>query len=312
MNCSGLSSIIVDNGNTIYDSRNNCNAIIESNSNTLLCGCKNTIIPNGVTSIGGGAFFGCSGLTTMTIGNSVKSIGNGAFYGCSGLTSVTIGNSVTSIDKYAFDNCSNLTSVTSLNPQPPVCQTSTFSDYTIPLYVPQGSTLKYKAADVWRNFVIIRELSEEDDIYLTINDGAKGNVEIKVDKENPYLTLRFKPENGWRIYSVTLNGGNVTDEVDSNGSYSTPAINENSQLTIVYTQGSSSAPSLENAQLHFSSTDHSIVINGTVGGERISVCSIDGKSIANVVASGYTTEIPVSDHQVYLIKINNSVFKVSM
>ena len=65
-----------------------------------------------VTSIGGNAFFGCSGLTSVTIPNSVTSIGGGAFYGCSGLTSVTIPNSVTYIEGYAFSGCSGLTSVT--------------------------------------------------------------------------------------------------------------------------------------------------------------------------------------------------------
>ena len=110
--CPSLTSIIVEPGNTKYDSRNNCNAIIETTSNTLIAGCKNTVIPNSVTSIGGNAFSGCSGLTSVTIPNSVTSIGNQAFYGCSGLTSVTIGSGVTSIGSYAFDGCSNLTSIT--------------------------------------------------------------------------------------------------------------------------------------------------------------------------------------------------------
>ena len=65
-----------------------------------------------VTSIGIYAFFGCSGLTYVTIGNSVTSIGGSAFYNCSGLTSVTIGNSVTNIGSSAFYGCKELTSVT--------------------------------------------------------------------------------------------------------------------------------------------------------------------------------------------------------
>ncbi len=110
--CSGLESIVVDPGNTKYDSRDNCNAIIETESNTLIAGCKNTIIPNSVTSIGEKAFYRCSGLTSITIPNSVTSIGNYAFYQCFELTSVTIGNSVTSIGEGAFSGCSGLTSIT--------------------------------------------------------------------------------------------------------------------------------------------------------------------------------------------------------
>ena len=68
-------------------------------------GLTSVTIPNGVTSIGGAAFSGCSGLTSVTIPNSVKSIGEGAFSVCSGLTSVTIPNSVKSIGNSAFSGC---------------------------------------------------------------------------------------------------------------------------------------------------------------------------------------------------------------
>ena len=110
--CSALTSIIVEEGNEKYDSRNDCNAIIEKESNTLIAGCKNTIIPNSVTSIGDCAFADCSGLTSVIIPNSVTSIGVSAFADCSGLTSVTIPNSVTSIGDYAFLACAGLVSVT--------------------------------------------------------------------------------------------------------------------------------------------------------------------------------------------------------
>ena len=106
-----LTKIIVEEGNERYDSRNNCNAIIETESNTLVAGCASTVIPDTVEEIGESAFSKCSGLTSVVIPNSVTSIGNSAFYECEGLTSVEIPNSVTSIGKSAFCNCSGLTSV---------------------------------------------------------------------------------------------------------------------------------------------------------------------------------------------------------
>ena len=109
--CSGLTSIVVKSGNTCYDSRDNCNAIIETATGTLIFGCQTTIIPNSVTSIGDYAFHGCTGLTSMTIPNSVTFIGEYAFSRCSGLTSITIGSNVRTIGKRAFYYCSGLTSV---------------------------------------------------------------------------------------------------------------------------------------------------------------------------------------------------------
>ena len=109
--CDKLISIVVKSGNTVYDSRENCNAIIETATNTLIAGCQNTIIPYSVTSIGDWAFYGCRSLTSITIPNSVKSIGEAAFSGCVSLTSVTIPNSVISVGKCAFSRCIKLISM---------------------------------------------------------------------------------------------------------------------------------------------------------------------------------------------------------
>lgn len=104
--CDSLTSMTVDSNNTVYDSRNNCNAIIKTN--TLICGCKNTIIPSGVTSIYQFAFQGCTSLSSITIPNSVTSIGLRAFQDCSSLTSVTIGSGITSVGQYVFSGCTNI------------------------------------------------------------------------------------------------------------------------------------------------------------------------------------------------------------
>ncbi|MBQ4291115.1 MAG: leucine-rich repeat protein [Muribaculaceae bacterium] len=86
--CPGLAYIAVAKGNPKYDSRDNCNAIVDSQSNKLVVGCRNAFIPNSVTSVGSYAFEGCSGLASIDIHSSVTTIGEKAFVGCSGLKTV--------------------------------------------------------------------------------------------------------------------------------------------------------------------------------------------------------------------------------
>ena len=111
--CSQLVTMTVDAGNAKYDSRNDCNAIIEKKSNTLIAGCKSSFIPDDVTAIGDIAFFNCTGLTSITIPSSVTSIGWSAFSGCAGLTTVTFatGSQLETISEQAFIYCSGLTSI---------------------------------------------------------------------------------------------------------------------------------------------------------------------------------------------------------
>ena len=181
--CTGLTSIEVESDNRFYDSRNNCNAIIETATGKLIQGCNSTVIPNSVTSIGDFAFHNCSGLTSVTIPNSVTEISNfafaycfaltsiiipnsvtyigrSAFYSCRSLTSVTIGNSVTKIDYEAFFDCSSLTQVVSYIKEPSDLQSSVFSNVpsSAILYVPVGCTEKYKSKSGWRSFKNIVEM----------------------------------------------------------------------------------------------------------------------------------------------------------
>ena len=106
--CADLTEITVESGNTVYDSRNGCNAIIHTSNNELLTGCQNTVIPDDVVRIGNNAFYYCSTLSgELIIPENITSIGEYAFERCTGLTgTLTIPNTVTSIGESAFAYCS--------------------------------------------------------------------------------------------------------------------------------------------------------------------------------------------------------------
>ena len=109
--CGALMSITVEDGNKKYDSRNSCNAIIETETNTLLFGCKNTSIPSDVKIIAAGAFSECGGLNDVTLPEGLTTIKSSAFLNCSGLTTISFPSTLTNIESSAFEGCTGLTSV---------------------------------------------------------------------------------------------------------------------------------------------------------------------------------------------------------
>ncbi len=107
-----LATMEVDAANKVYDSRENCNAIIETATNTVISGCLNSFIPEGIVAIGDAAFRKCINLTSITFPTGIKTIGPNAFDECSGLTSIELPEGVTNIGDIAFHSCVNVTSVT--------------------------------------------------------------------------------------------------------------------------------------------------------------------------------------------------------
>ena len=228
--CSNLTSIIVESGNTIYDSRDNCNAIIQTTTNTLITGCKTTIIPNSVTKIGQGAFRNCSSLTSITIPNSVKIIEQTAFYNCSGLTNVTIPNSVTSIGNYAFYNCSGLTEIICENSIPATVESTTFYNITATLYVPVGAREAYASATGWNHFTNIIE----DDVKTGVESILAEDVNVSV--ENGNIVINGVDNANIEVYSTNgqcvYNGTATTIPVSSKGLYIVKVDNKSFKVTL--------------------------------------------------------------------------------
>ena len=131
--CSALTSIRVNAKNTTYDSRNSCNAVIHTATNTLAVGCQNTVIPadvvkigdaaferatfsyieipNTVTEIAQYAFYGCEYLTTIDLPDNLTTLGYAAFRHCYALNEVVIPSTVTQVEGSTFSGCTSLTSI---------------------------------------------------------------------------------------------------------------------------------------------------------------------------------------------------------
>ncbi len=109
--CSNIIRIHVDEENPYYDSRNDCNAIIETATDTIITGCSNTVIPNSIKAIGDYSFIECDTLTDIILPSGLVSIGDNAFRRCSNINNIIIPNSVTSIGKGAFAECSELINI---------------------------------------------------------------------------------------------------------------------------------------------------------------------------------------------------------
>lgn len=109
--CDSLEEIKVDADNAIFDSRNNCNAIIESATNTLIAGCGKTVIPEGIETIGDSAFERVKTLTHVTIPKSVTEIRGYAFERCENLSTVNLQKGIQTIGYGAFTECVGLTNL---------------------------------------------------------------------------------------------------------------------------------------------------------------------------------------------------------
>jgi hypothetical protein len=211
-----ISSITVEYGNPVYDSRDNCNAVITTATNELIIGCNNTIIPKTVTKIGSHALSDCSELTSLVIHAGVTSIDIRAFWQCTSLISVIIPSTVESINGQAFSGCHQLKSVTFLSPTPGNFPETIGLDDDCIVYVPEGSKAAYEA--VFPQYIIVEKVMVtdvsvlDDAIYIEpFSARIGGDVEIAICLKNVQMASAYK-------FDLVLPEG-VTVAKDSNGRY---------------------------------------------------------------------------------------------
>lgn len=254
-------------------------------------------IPNSVTFIGTWAFKDCSGLAAVTIGNSVNSMGDGVFAGCTGLTTVTMGNSVLSIEDKAFYNCKSLDHVTSKAMLPPRIWATTFDDYAMPLYVPNGCKSRYSGAEYWRNFTDIREAT----LYkVTANatDETMGYVTGAGEyPKGSTATLVAVPFG--QNYFVRWNDGNTDNP-------RTITVTGDMTFTAEFAPAGSAVETLENGERGIYATGRTLHVEN--GGESYRVYTAAGR----LVYTGNDSSVTLSAPGMYIVRTGDRSQKVAV
>lgn len=172
--CTQLADVSVDPANTVFDSREGCNAIVETSTNTLYQAFVSTRIPSTVTTIGRFAYSYVAGLTELRIPSNVTALAGVSVFSCGDLRSVVLPAELTTIGHQSFDYCDSLKTVKVGMTVPPSITQRTFNSRTYAtLYVPTGCREAYLAADYWKEFKQIVEFCDGDvngDAQLDVAD----------------------------------------------------------------------------------------------------------------------------------------------
>ncbi|MBU5461982.1 leucine-rich repeat protein [Lachnoclostridium sp. MSJ-17] len=171
--CINLSCINVESGNNKYDSRNNCNAIIETKTNKIIQSCNSTIIPNGIECIGDCAFLGCSKLDKITIPDSVTVIGESAFHSCLGLKKIVIPSTVVTLGGWSFAYCTYLTEIEIPKSVTSIGDDAFYASQKINIY---GNVDSY--AQLYANMYSIPFIEIKDTPFLAGDTNLDGKISI--------------------------------------------------------------------------------------------------------------------------------------
>ena len=214
--CPNLTTITVAPENWTYDSRNDCNAVIETATNTLVVGCKGSVIPETVSKIGYEAFSGCDGLIEMVIPDSVVTINHYAFRECADLQMADISSSVSSFGDRAFGDCVGLKKVFARLEHPELGDYYDYSTFqgvkvnTCLLLVATDLIDLYRVTAPWRDFLRIQDFEHD---FLKGDVNADGKVDVTDVNILINIILEYdQAENyGIRAYVTDDNKVDVSD-----------------------------------------------------------------------------------------------------
>ena len=219
--CDAISAIIVDSGNSVYDSRDNCNAIVRKSDNTIVYGCKNTVIPTTVAAIGYGAFWSNDEFTNVTIPDNVTLIDGYSYSNCDNLQTVTIGSGIKEIKNWAFRSCKSLKDFYCYATTPPTTGSDIFKESPIAsatLHVPEGSVNLYKSTAPWSGFGSIVAIGDEQGEEQYENVVLNGSI---IGQWNIVSGTVTRYENGVQI---SQEGGALTSPYDRFAFYNNGAV----------------------------------------------------------------------------------------
>ena len=321
-NCSSLTSVTIGN------------SVTSIGEYAFLCctDLTSVTIGNSVTSIGRGSFEECRILTSVTIGNSVTSIGDGAFFNCRGLTSVTIPNSVTNIGDGAFYGCNGLTSV--ISKMENLCNIDSYCFpedvfYNITLYVPKGTTDKYKSTYYWNKFLFI----EEGEPGSSTQPDEKKCATPTISYSNKKLTFSCATEGVEYHYTITDTDikSAVASSIDLSATYeisvyATKSGYTNSDLataTLVWTDAvftettpsTSSAKAIaESIPMLISAQNGTITVRGEQNGLPLTVYTADGKMLGSAAIKDGQASISTNLQrgEIAIVKVGSKSVKIKM
>ena len=321
--CKSLTTIKVIETNTTYDSRYSCDAIIETATNALIVGCKNTFIPNSVTNIGSYAFEYCNGLTSITIPEGVTNISSYAFRACTNLAVVSIPNSMMNIGSNAFREC-NLTDVYCYAEDVPKANNSAFNEAPIALatlYVPDGSVESYKTTAPWSGFGTIVHFGGKTCATPTIsyaNGELKFNCEtedVKFNYEIKDDDIKFGISNKIKLTATYQISVYATKEGYNNSNVATATL-----CWIEYqpaTEGiidEDAVMEVKAVPVLIQTQGSTITIDGAAEGTPIAIYGIDGKKYGSTIVEKGITSVATSlqSGSVAIVKIGEKSVKVLM